>query len=152
MTVLPVLSGVAENPSAVQQVVVLSRTGDVAFRSANADHAGAVSAFEAAAAERLGTLRSTLWLSQLRHMTRFLGSQRSAPRWAVDDLIDLHEFALTEIVPELPIPADSEFNRIQVARLSATLSVLRDAPGTDAHEDVALSLPVPAPTAASRSL
>ncbi|WP_295575009.1 hypothetical protein [uncultured Microbacterium sp.] len=152
VTVLPVLSGVAENPSAVQQVVVLSRTGDVAFRSANADHAGAVSAFEAAAAERLGTLRSTLWLSQLRHMTRFLGSQRSAPRWAVDDLIDLHEFALTEIVPELPIPADSEFNRIQVARLSATLSVLRDAPGTDAHEDVALSLPVPAPTAASRSL
>lgn len=152
VSLLPVLSAVTEDPSAVQQLVILSRTGDVVFSSVNSSHDGAASAFEAAAAERLGTLRSTLWLSQLRHMTRFLGSQRSAPRWAVDDLIDLHETALTEIVPELPVPADSEFSRIQVQRLSATLSVLRNSVGTDAQEDVALSLPVPAPTAPSRSL
>lgn len=152
VSVLPVLSAVAEDSSAVQQLVVLSRTGDVVFSSANSSHDGAGSAFESAAAERLGTLRSTLWLSQLRHMTRFLGSQRSAPRWAVDDVIELHEVALAEIVPELPIPADSEFSRIQVQRLSATLSGLRNSAGSDAREDVALSLPVPAPTAPSRSL
>lgn len=152
VSLLPVLSAVAADPSVVQQVVVLSRTGDVVFSSANSSHDGAGSAFEAAAAERLGTLRSTLWLSQLRHMTRFLGSQRSAPRWAVDDVIELHELALTEIVPELTIPADSEFARIQVERLSGTLSVLRNAVGTEAHEVVSLALPVPAPTAPSRSL
>lgn len=152
VSLLPVLQAVAADPSAVQHLVVLSRVGDVVFSSANTDHERAVSAFETAASERLGTLRSTLWLSQLRHMTRFLGSQRSAPRWAVEDLIDLHELALTEIVPELPIPADSEFTRIQVERLSATLSVLRDSAGTEAHEDLALSLPVHASTAPSRSL
>ncbi|GEP49188.1 hypothetical protein MSA03_26960 [Microbacterium saccharophilum] len=152
MTSLPVLRAMAEDPSSVQQVVVLSRTGDVVFDSEKADRDGAPSAFEAAAAAQLGTLRSTLWLSQLRHMTRFLGAQRSAPRWAVDDLIELHEIALTEIVPELPIRDDSEFTRIQTERLSATLSVLRASVGTEAREDVPLSLPTPAPTAPSRSL
>lgn len=120
----------------VDRVTVLDRTGAVISEGERGsdEYVRAPSALEDAAAARLGTMRSTLWLSQLRRMTRFVGELRSAPRWAVDELIDLHEVALAEIVPELPIPAGSETMRVQVERLTATLTTLRHSLRDDAAD------------------
>lgn len=120
----------------VDRVTVLDRTGAYVSggERGSVGYAAAPSALEDAAADHLGTLRSTLWLSQLRRMTRFAGELRTAPRWAVDELIDLHEVALSEIVPELPIPAGSETMRVQVERLTTTLTTLRRAVQDDAAD------------------
>lgn len=120
----------------VDRVTVLDRTGAVVSEGERGsdEYVRAPSALEDAAAARLGTMRSTLWLSQLRRMTRFAGELRMAPRWAVDELIDLHEVALSEIVPELPIPAGSETMRVQVERLTATLTALQLAVQDDAAD------------------
>lgn len=121
------LASAAESAS-VDRITIFDREGTVAadVRAEASDLAQAPSAFEAATREKLGTLRSTLWLSELRHMTRFVSQQRSVPRWAIDELIELHELALAEIVPELPIAADSETRVVQEERLTASLTALRN--------------------------
>ncbi|WP_448255963.1 zeta toxin family protein [Microbacterium aurum] len=112
---------------ATDLVVVVDRDGNAVVDAGRGTPAyeSAGAAFAEAAARPLGTLRSTLWLSELRHMTRLLTEQRTAPRWAVDDLVALHELALSDIIPELPIPADAEARAIEMERLSGTLSALR---------------------------
>jgi hypothetical protein len=140
---------------AIDQMTVLDRSGTVVVdeERGSARYAGAASAFEAAASARLGALRSALWLSQLRHMTRLVGELRSAPRWALEDLIELHELALTEVVPELPIPARSDTRRVQEVRLQATLSTLRESVTSGLEDSLAVGVRKPgaAPTSATQS-
>lgn len=122
----------------IDRVTVFDRTGTVVFDEERdaPKFPGASSALEEATATRLGTMRSTLWLSELRRMTRMLGETRSAPRWAVDELIALHEVALTEIVPELPISAGSDTATVQVQRLTATRDALRKSVTPEVSESV----------------
>lgn len=121
----------------VEQVTVWDRAGAPVIDVVASDPSwgDAADRFAEAAAHPLGTLRSALWLSELRHMTRALVRERTAPRWAVDELIALHEVALAEIVPELTIPADSEASQVQEERLQATLSALRKSVSSDMSED-----------------
>lgn len=141
----PLLSAVVDSRVA-DRVLVLDRDGHAVVDEGrdSPEYASAARMFAEAAARPLGTLRSAGWLSELRHMTRFLAQQGPAPRWAVEDLIGLHEFALTDIVPELPIPADSETRHVQVARLSGTLSALRESLTSTVPQDptAAVALPV----------
>ncbi len=141
--VAPLLAAVVE-AKATDRVTILDRAGGAIVDSTADDpeYALAADSFTEAAARPLGTLRSSAWLSELRHMTRFLAQQGSAPRWAVDELIALHETALSEIVPELPIPADSETKVVQVARLSESLAILRNSVTSAVPEDPTASIAV----------
>ncbi|GAA3920700.1 zeta toxin family protein [Microbacterium invictum] len=112
----------------IDRTTILHRDGRVVFDDAADEpgHDDAVAAFEAARREPLGTLRSTLWLSELRHASQFARTLRDVPHDATVALIDLHEAALDEVVPELPIPVDSDARRIQEERLQASLTELRE--------------------------
>lgn len=125
----------------IHRVMVFDRAGTIVFNEERgaSRFTDAGSALEDATAVRLGTLRSTLWLSQLRRMTRMLGETRSAPRWAVDELIALHEIALAEIVPELPISSGSDTAIVQAQRLTATLDALRKSVTSEVPEFGAVS-------------
>lgn len=140
----PLLTAVVDSRVA-DRVLVLDRDGHAVVDAGrdSPDYAISARMFADAAARPLGTLRSAGWLSELRHMTRFLAQQGPAPRWAVEDLIALHELALTDIVPELPIPADSETRQVQVARLSGTLSTLRESLTSTVREDPTAAVALP---------
>lgn len=123
---------------AVGRVTVLSRGGDVVADVPRADpgYSAAGNAMREAASQPLGTLRSTLWLAELRRMTRLLSERQPAPAWAYEELVALHEAALADIVPGLPIEANSETRSVQETRLRAALTVLRES-ATNAARDSA---------------
>lgn len=143
-SVAPLLAAVVDSRS-VDRVMVFDRDGGVVV-DADRDSPGydsAPHAFSEAAARALGTLRSAEWLSELRHMSRFLAQQGPAPRWAVEELIALHQLALDEIVPGLAVPADSETRRLQEERLAGTLVALRKSVTSAVSEDRTASVEVP---------
>ncbi len=131
---------------AIDRVVILDRDGTTVLDAAKgeADFDTASDAFHESAGRPLGTMRSTLLLTELRRMTHLLSEIRSTPGWAVDDLVELHELALTDLIPELPIPAESDAARIQEERMRATLTVLRNL-RTPETPDSGTSGPVVAP-------
>lgn len=141
------LSAVSSD-GAVGRVTVLGRGGDVIADATRADPAYAAvgKAFRDAASAPLGTLRSTLWLAELRRMTMLVSERRSAPTWAYDELVALHELALADIVPGLPIAADSETRSVQEARLGAALTVLRESATTAARESESAGVRESGPT------
>lgn len=119
------LSAVSPDPH-VHRVTVFDRAGGLVVDAADPEHhADAAIRYREAAASPLGTLRSVQWLSELRHMGRFVAERRSAPRWALEGLVELHEVALEEILPELAVPANAEAFRLQSDRLQRGLTALR---------------------------
>ncbi len=143
-SVAPLLTAIVDSRT-LDRVMVFDRDGLTVVDAGQEDltYASAPEAFASAARQPFGTLRSAAWLSELRHMTRFLAQQGPAPRWAVDELIALHHLALTEIVPELPIPVDSETRHVQESRLSATLAALRDSVTSAPPEDQTFGVVLP---------
>lgn len=143
-SVAPLLSAIVDSRT-LDRVTVFDRDGLTVVDAGQEDltYASAPEAFASAARQPFGTLRSAAWLSELRHMTRFLAQQGPAPRWAVEELIALHQLALTDVVPELPIPADSETRHVQESRLSATLAVLRDSVTSAPPEEQTLGVILP---------
>jgi UDP-N-acetylglucosamine kinase len=147
------LSALSSDPH-VHRITIFDRSGALHADAIDLeDRAKAATQFGEAAASPLGTLRSAQWLSELRHMARFLAERRSAPRWALEELAELHEIALREILPALPVPATSEALQIQTDRLQRGLVALRTAlaePG--APEDISVVTPAAEPARAGRSL
>lgn len=148
--------------AAIDRVTILHRDGRVAYDSGSAESGSSdvVSAFEAAQREPLGTLRSALWLSELRHATQFATRARGVPQDAIAALVDLHGVALAEIVPELPIPVSSDARQIQEERLQASLTGLRELVSvevrksrtSEVQEDVSRVVVAPAPDSSRPSL
>lgn len=119
------LGAVSPDPH-VHRVTVFDRSGRIVIDAADPEQrADAATRYREAAAAPLGTLRSVQWLSELRHLGRFVAERQSAPRWALEDLADLHEVALKQILPTLAVPADSETLRLQTDRLQRGLTALR---------------------------
>lgn len=90
------------------RVSVIGRSGDIIFdhtrRPDETVFADAASAFERARAERMTTLESTQWLSELRRITEFAQRLPSMPAPTRDTLIELHTMAAQRVIPELPVP------------------------------------------------
>lgn len=119
------LGAVSAEPH-VHRVTVFDRAGGLVLDAADPEQrADAEIRYREAAARPLGTLRSVQWLSELRHMGRFVAERQSAPRWALEGLIELHEVALKEILPAVAVPANSEAFRLQSERLQRGLTALR---------------------------
>jgi len=132
------VSTVEETPS-VDRLTVLSRGGDVVFDARRADgedpFRGASAALMAAQAARMGRFDATQWLSELHHVTDFASSRRDLPGGVTESLVDLHETALREVIPELHVPADGKFataiEQKTVARLVALRRSLQPAQSAD---------------------
>lgn len=123
------LTAAMENSTALDRVTVLGRAGAPMFdaETDGTDHPfrGAGAALVAAQSERLLSLGSVQWMSELRRVTEFAATLREVPRPVTEALIDLHETALREIIPELPVPAGSKVVAAQEHRSASELVALR---------------------------
>lgn len=123
------LAAAVEESDAVDRVTVLDRVGAAAFDAVRAGvdrpFQGAAAALRAAQSQRLSSLESAQWLSELRRVTEFAATLRNVPRPVTEVLIDLHETALREIIPELPVPNGSRVVAAQEHRSASDLVALR---------------------------
>lgn len=123
------LAAALEKSDEVDRVSVLGRGGATIFDKVRGHDdrpfAGATAALREAQSERLTTLRSAQWLSELRRVTEFAATIRNVLRPLTDVLIDLHETALAEIIPELPVPPGSKVVALQEHRSAIDLVALR---------------------------
>ncbi len=122
------VAAVEDSPS-VDRLTVMKRNGEIAFDAQRVDgddaYRGAGAALEAAHSARLSRFDATQWLSELHHMTDFAASRRDLPSGVTDLLVDLHEVALREVIPELHVPSDGKFTIAIEQKTVASLVVLR---------------------------
>ena len=146
------LTTALEDSTTVDRVTVLSRAGAPMFDAEGdgTEHPfqGAGTALVAAQSERLLSLGSVQWMSELRRVTEFSATLREVPRLVTESLIDLHETALREIIPELPVPVGSRVVAAQEHRSASALVALRGSLVVDRSVDAAA--PVVAPTGPER--
>lgn len=139
--------------SAVDRVSVIGRRGHTVLDADREDPAGmadAPAAFRASCSERMSALEATQWLSELRHMTAYAQSLRSIPDTAVESIIELHETAIRKVVPDLPVPPNSEVVRNQLVALRSTLAALKQR--ADRHDSPDLSAPIVTPSTPGTSI
>ena len=107
------LALVAAGASTVGRLTVIGRNGDVVFDAHRTDgeaaFLGAVAALESEQSARLTRFDATQWLSELHHLTDFAMTRRDLTRGAIELLVELHEIALREVIPELHVPSDGKF-------------------------------------------
>lgn len=146
------LVAAAQGAASVDRLTVLSRTGQVVFDARRADgedaFRGAGAAMEAAQSSRLSRFDATQWLSELHHMTEFAASRRDLPRGVTELLVELHEIALREVIPELHVPSDGKFTIAIEQKTVARLVELRRSLPREHAVDVAA--PVVAPVGSER--
>lgn len=146
------LTAALEDSTAVDRVTVLGRAGaplfDAELDGTGHPFHGAGAALVAAQSERLSSLGSAQWMSELRRVTKFAATMREVPRPVTEVLIDLHETALREIIPELPVPAGSKVVAAQEHRCASELVALRKS--LIAERPVDAAAPVVAPAGPER--
>lgn len=141
-----------EDATTVDRLTVLSRAGQVVFDARRADGEdafhGAGAALEATQSARMSRFDATQWLSELHHMTEFAASRRDLPRGVTELLVELHEIALREVIPELHVPSDGKFTIAIEQKTVARLVDLRRSLPREQAVDVAA--PVVAPVGPER--
>lgn len=157
-SIMQLVAAVPAEP-AVGRLTVVGRRGDIVFdqlrSEADPPYAEAAAAYSTAVGERLTVLESVQWLSELRRLTvRVSDSPAAAPSHEiVRALVELHEAALREVVPQLPIPAGSETVRVQERRHAEDLVALRrllSRPSATPAAEPAIGVPGPAARGPSR--
>ena len=118
-----------ENAASVDILTVLARDGVAVFNAHRADSTdafrGASTALAAAQSARMSRFDATQWLSELHHVTDFAASRPDLPREVTESLVDLHETALRDVIPELYVPADGRFATAIEQKTVASLVALR---------------------------
>ncbi|MDD7961393.1 zeta toxin family protein [Microbacterium thalli] len=138
--------------ASVSRLTILGRAGEVVFDAQRGRvdeplHEARV-ALEAAQSARLSRFDATQWLSELHHMTEFAASRRDLPRGVTELLVELHEIALREVIPELHVPSDGKFTIAIEQKTVARLVELRRSLPREHAVDVAA--PVVAPVGPER--
>lgn len=146
------LVAAAVDAASVERLTVLSRNGQVAFDERRADGEGAFrgagAALEAEQSARLSRFDATQWLSELHHMTEFAASRRDFPRGVTELLVELHELALREVIPELHVPSDGKFTiAIEQTTVARLVELRRSLPR---EQVVDVAAPVVAPVGPER--
>lgn len=139
--------------SAVERISVIGRRGQTvldAHRKDPAAMAGASAVFRASCSERMSALEATQWLSELRHMTAYAQSLRSIPHAALESIIELHEMAIRKVVPDLPVPPDSEVVPIQLVALRSSLAALKQR--ADRYDSPDIAAPIVTPSMSGTSI
>lgn len=140
------------NSASVGRLTVIGRAGDPVFdanrHDGEAAFAGAGSALEAEQSARLTRFDATQWLSELHHLTDFAMTRRDLPRGAIELLVELHEIALREVIPELHVPSDGKFISAIEQKTVVRLDELRRA--LPREEVIDLAAPVVTPRGPER--
>lgn len=122
------LAAEAEGSASVDRLTVIGRNGGLVFDAHRNDgrpaFAGAGAALGAEQSARLSRFDATQWLSELHHMTDFAMTRADLARGAAELLIELHEVALREVIPELHVPSDGKFISAIEQRTATRLSEL----------------------------
>ncbi|WP_344780368.1 zeta toxin family protein [Microbacterium kribbense] len=143
-----VLVAALETTPFTDRLTVLDRGGRAVFDGQRSDgenaFTGARDALLAAQSTRMGRRDATQWLSELHHVTEFAASRRDLPVGVTEALVDLHETALREVIPELHVPANGKFATLIEQRTVARLVALRrDVQREHEQPDVAAPILVP---------
>ena len=135
------------NSASVSRLTVIGRNGNSVFDAHRADgdaaFVGGVEALEAQQSARLSRLDATQWLSELHHMTDFAMTRRDLPREAIQHLVELHEVALREVIPELHVPSDGEFISAIEQKTVTRLGDLRRSLPREEYVDLAAPVATP---------
>lgn len=142
------LVGAVEDAASVDRLTVLGRDGSTVFDARRADGAdafrGAGGALAATQSARMGRFDATQLLSELHHVTEFAAARRDLPRGVTESLVDLHELALREVIPELHVPAEGKFATAIEQKTVASLVALRRSVQPERPVDAAAPVLVPA--------
>lgn len=111
----------------VDRVSVVTRDGRTVFDGTRTEpgFAGAQAALVAAQSARMGRFDATQWLSELHHVTDYATGLRAMPDGVGELLVDLHETALRDVIPQLHIPGGGKFATAIEQKTVATLVALR---------------------------
>lgn len=119
-----------ETDHTVDELLIFNRVGHRVFDSLTIKPSslrGGADAFEQSGSDPLTTLQATQWLSELRRVTRFTQGLHPAPAELTRGLVDLHQVALREIVPQLNAPSGSMVVRGLAERITVQLAELERA-------------------------
>lgn len=140
------------NSASVGRLTVIGRDGEPVFDAHRVDgdatFVGADEALESEQSARLSRLDATQWLSELHHATDYAMTRRDLPRAVTELLVELHEIALREVIPELHVPSDGKFISAIEQRTVARLGDLQRA--LPREEVVDLAAPVVTPVGPER--
>lgn len=135
------------NSASVGRLTVIGRAGDPVFdanrHDGEAAFAGAGSALEAEQSARLTRFDATQWLSELHHMTDFAMTRRDLPLGVTELLLELHEVALREVIPELHVPSDGKFISAIEQKTVTRLGDLRRSLPREEYVDLAAPVATP---------
>lgn len=123
-----------ESTASVDRLVVIGRDGATRFDAASTDvsgFAGARAAVDREFVTPLPAPPAMRWLSELRATTDFALSLRQVARPLAEVLIELHEVGLREILPNLPLPMDSQARAVAERNLGRQLVAIRQAVHTE---------------------
>lgn len=116
----------AREATSVDRLTILARDGRPLFDAHRGEgFAGASSAFEAAQSVPFTLLTGAAWFGELRRMTEFARARRELSPPVAELLVELHELALNEVLPLMPLRRRSSAAVEQETRLSAELVSLR---------------------------
>nr|WP_242061435.1 zeta toxin family protein [Microbacterium ureisolvens] len=121
------LVGSVEESGWVDRVTVVARDGRTVFDGTRTESgfAGAQAALVAAQSARMVRFDATQWLSELHHVTDYATTLRAMPDGVAEMLVDLHETALRDVIPQLHIPAGGKFATAIEQKTVAALVALR---------------------------
>ncbi|MGA1827895.1 zeta toxin family protein [Microbacterium sp.] len=125
---------ILESAPSVDRLTIIGRDGATRFDAARTDateFGGARAALNREQAIPLSAPRAMRWLSELRAMTDYALSSRQIARPLAEVLIELHEIGLREILPNLPLPRDSQARPAAEANLGRQFVAIRQAIRTD---------------------
>ena len=116
----------AESTTPVDRLTILSPAGETLFDARRADgFAGATAALEAAQNASVSVLEGARWFGELRAITDFARRSRELAPPLTEVLVELHQLALTDVLPRMPVPRQSLFAVEQENRLAAEILSLR---------------------------
>jgi len=146
------LAAATLNSASIGRLTVIGRDGEPVFDAHRVDgdatFVGADEALESEQSARLSRLDATQWLSELHHATDYAMTRRDLPRAVTELLVELHEVALREVIPELHVPSDGKFISAIEQRTVARLGDLQRA--LPREEVVDLAAPVVTPVGPER--
>jgi hypothetical protein len=130
----------------VDRVRVVARDGRTVFDGTRteAGFAGAQAALVGAQSACMGRFDATQWLSELHHVTDYATALRAMPDGVGELLVDLHETALRDVIPQLHIPAGGKFATAIEQKTVAALVALRPTL-TPTASPIDIAAPVVAP-------
>jgi len=123
---------VAEETTPVDRLTIVGRRGKVLFDAArNEGFSGATAAMTVSESAPVTTLQAAEWFGELRRVTEYARDARELSPPVASVLVDLHELALNEVLPQMKVRRQSSFYIEQEARLTRELVSLRRAATVD---------------------